>query len=299
MCKFIVIIYGLISYNAFSGIDYLPEIQRDYISYEDIGYTQYQTPSLYHSDTYSLTFDDGPHEINTPKILDILKKYNVTATFFIVTSRLNNKTIPIAIRAIKEGHHIGSHHHDHDHNNSISEQRFKSKLKESIIQIKNLYRLANTPLSHVYYRFPYAEYGKAKEYHHINSIREVSKELFSNNCIHFVFWDHDSSDWIKQLSASDIFRNLVSIANGGKYHTYKIIRTAGKKEIIPITISNYPTQFGGVILQHDIQRRTIQATDQFLAYSNKTNIRFAPLSSIEEYKKLEDSCTNAFSKKQN
>ena len=39
-----------------------------------------------------LTFDDGPDRTNTPKILDILKKYNAKATFFMLESNMRNYT---------------------------------------------------------------------------------------------------------------------------------------------------------------------------------------------------------------
>jgi peptidoglycan/xylan/chitin deacetylase (PgdA/CDA1 family) len=56
----------------------------------------------------ALTFDDGPHPVYTPQILDLLKKNNIKATFFLVG--VQAKTYPeIAQRLIAEGHEIGSH----------------------------------------------------------------------------------------------------------------------------------------------------------------------------------------------
>ncbi len=61
-----------------------------------------------------LTFDDGPSSKVTPRILDILKQYNVKATFFIVNYEDN--MIPILERMRDEGHTIGIHTWDHDYN---------------------------------------------------------------------------------------------------------------------------------------------------------------------------------------
>lgn len=58
-----------------------------------------------------LTFDDGPSS-NTPKILDILKEYNVKATFFVV-GRLSDTTTPMYQRIVDEGHAIGMHSYTH------------------------------------------------------------------------------------------------------------------------------------------------------------------------------------------
>ena len=61
----------------------------------------------------ALTFDDGPHPILTPKILDILKKYNVKATFFVVGENVKNYP-DVVERIINEGHELGNHTYTHD-----------------------------------------------------------------------------------------------------------------------------------------------------------------------------------------
>jgi len=55
-----------------------------------------------------LTFDDGPDRTNTPKILDILKKYNAKATFFMLESNMRNNP-DIVKRMKEEGHTVGLH----------------------------------------------------------------------------------------------------------------------------------------------------------------------------------------------
>ena len=60
-----------------------------------------------------LTFDDGPSSDVTPRILDILKEYNVKATFFIVN--YGDDKIPILKRMLEEGHTIGIHTWSHDY----------------------------------------------------------------------------------------------------------------------------------------------------------------------------------------
>jgi peptidoglycan-N-acetylglucosamine deacetylase len=60
----------------------------------------------------ALTFDDGPDAQVTPLILDILKKYNVKATFFIIGSRGENNP-GIIQRINKEGHLLGGHSYSH------------------------------------------------------------------------------------------------------------------------------------------------------------------------------------------
>ncbi len=58
--------------------------------------------------TVALTFDDGPSPIYTPQILDILKKYDVKATFFVVGA--SAKKYPDLIKRIAaEGHYVDEH----------------------------------------------------------------------------------------------------------------------------------------------------------------------------------------------
>ncbi|MEG0857289.1 MAG: polysaccharide deacetylase family protein [Terrisporobacter sp.] len=59
-----------------------------------------------------LTFDDGPHIWYTPEILNVLKKYNVKATFFVVAS-FARENPEIIKRMEKEGHAIGLHSLEH------------------------------------------------------------------------------------------------------------------------------------------------------------------------------------------
>lgn len=61
-----------------------------------------------------LTFDDGPDDINTPAILDILKKEQVKATFYVL-GRAAEAYPDIAKRIFAEGHAIGNHSYDHDY----------------------------------------------------------------------------------------------------------------------------------------------------------------------------------------
>ena len=62
-----------------------------------------------------LTFDDGPSDNVTPKILKILKKYNVPATFFIIDYGQSEGKIELLKSAIADGHTIGIHGYSHDY----------------------------------------------------------------------------------------------------------------------------------------------------------------------------------------
>lgn len=63
--------------------------------------------------TAYLTFDDGPSS-NTAKILDILKEYDVKATFFVV-GKTDAESIGLYQRIVKEGHSLGMHSYSHSY----------------------------------------------------------------------------------------------------------------------------------------------------------------------------------------
>lgn len=64
-----------------------------------------------------LTFDDGPSEHSTEKILDILKQNDIKATFFTLGSSIekNSRAQQLLKRIANEGHAIGSHGYSHDY----------------------------------------------------------------------------------------------------------------------------------------------------------------------------------------
>jgi cellulose synthase/poly-beta-1,6-N-acetylglucosamine synthase-like glycosyltransferase/peptidoglycan/xylan/chitin deacetylase (PgdA/CDA1 family) len=103
-----------------------------------------ELPSPYRIDAYGapgkrvvLSFDDGPDPQWTPKILDVLKQYNVKATFF--TIGLEAEKFPgILKRIYREGHEIGNHTFTHPDISNISAQyaRVELNLTERLLAAK-------------------------------------------------------------------------------------------------------------------------------------------------------------------
>jgi peptidoglycan/xylan/chitin deacetylase (PgdA/CDA1 family) len=56
-----------------------------------------------------LTFDDGPNPEATPALLDLLRREQVRATFFLIGDHLNDETAPIVRRLLAEGHAAAIH----------------------------------------------------------------------------------------------------------------------------------------------------------------------------------------------
>ncbi len=81
----------------------------------------------YSPNKVALTFDDGPDPEWTPKILDVLKQKNATATFFLIGIQ-TDKFSGIAKRIYQEGNTIGNHTFTHPDVSNISAAHFKMEL---------------------------------------------------------------------------------------------------------------------------------------------------------------------------
>lgn len=137
----------------------------------------------------ALTFDDGPHPILTPKILDILKKYNIKATFFIVGENVINYP-DVALRILNEGHEIGNHTNSHD-----AVTRDEIETCEKIIYELTDYR---TKL----FRPPQG---------FINSYVKTTSSSLGYDII---LWDIDTRDW-DHASPERIYQNVTTNIGAG------------------------------------------------------------------------------------
>ncbi|MDE1177406.1 MAG: glycosyltransferase [Edaphobacter sp.] len=104
----------------------------------------------YHPRKVALSFDDGPDPEWTPKILDILKKYNVKGAFFMIGEEAE-KYVGTMQRVYREGHEIGNHSFTHPDIAAISNAQvdLQLNLTERLFAAK----LGVQPL---YFRPPYS-----------------------------------------------------------------------------------------------------------------------------------------------
>lgn len=115
--------------------------------------------------TVYLTFDDGPSDRVTPKILDVLKKENVKATFFIVGSAAESRKYLLE-REFNEGHTIAVHSYTHKYGQIYASE---SNLIDDIDKCNELIKNVTGSYSDVY-RFPGGSYGLNRNL--IDAVRE-------------------------------------------------------------------------------------------------------------------------------
>lgn len=137
-----------------------------------------------------LTFDDGPHPIITPKIIDLLRRYDAKATFFCVGRNVEaNKDIFNMI--LKEGHSVGNHTYNHD-------RGWRTATKDYIESVER----ANEHINSNLFRPPH---GRIK-YSQIRALQQKYK---------IITWTVISYDWDKSITSDDCFNNIIRNADSG------------------------------------------------------------------------------------
>lgn len=176
----------------------------------EIGFAKYLSiPSSYvirrtgwHPGQVALTFDDGPDEQWTPKILDILKGENVPATFFIIGQ--NGQANPgLVKRIVAEGHDIGNHSYTHPNLGEIPGRITELELTATQRLIESL-----TGRSTRLFRAPY--FGDAEP----QTPDEVEPAAIANR-LHYIIAGLrvDPDDWALPGADAIVQRTLAGIEN--------------------------------------------------------------------------------------
>lgn len=177
-----------------------------------------------------LTFDDGPNNYYTPVILDVLKKYNVKATFF-VTSAGSDDLIK---REFDEGHKVAIHTSSHAYNVVYaSEEAFWNDMdivKERIIRI--------TGVEPTMMRFPGGSSNTVSRHYSIGIMGRLAEQIENKGYAYFD-WNISSGD------AGETTDPNVEYAN--------VVNTLSKSR-------------GNVVLMHDIKKHTSEAIESIVKY---------------------------------
>ena len=144
----------------------------------------------------SLSFDAAWGNEDTQTLIDILSKYNIKVTFFVVGEWVDK--YPESVKALADaGHEIMNHSNDHAHFNSLSANEIVANINTCNDKIE-----AITGVRPTLFRPPYGEYDD----HVISAVRGMGMEPIQ--------WDVDSLDW-KELPASEIAQRVTSKVQPG------------------------------------------------------------------------------------
>lgn len=192
--------------------------------------------------TVLLTFDDGPHPIHTPEVLDILKGQGVHAIFFQIGRNLGEVKQGLALpghnqaivsRLLREGHAIGNHSFTHPVLPKLDSQRVAREIADTQTLIEAMVPEGIGRTGG--FRPPYgARDDKVLaqiDQHHLRSM----------------VWNIDSEDWADPLPQSV---------------AHRVVREAEKVG-------------RGIVLMHDIHARTVEALPVVIRELRARGFRFA------------------------
>lgn len=193
--------------------------------------------------TIYLTFDDGPRDGTTDKILDILKDKGVKATFF-VTSNGSDELIK---RIVREGHSVGIHTSSHRYD--IIYSSIDNYYDDLNIVKDRIYNL--TGLSTNLIRFPGGSSNTISKQYNNGIMSFLTKDVISKG-YQYYDWNIDSGDAIYNNSISNIYNTVINNISNDKYN---------------------------VILMHDTKNKTVEVLPMIIDYAKNNGYNFKALTS--------------------
>ena len=198
-----------------------------------------------------LTFDDGPDPEYTPRILDILSKYHVPATFFVIGINAENN-IPIVKREFKEGHEIGNHTFTHPNIAKVSQRRAILEIESTRLLIECI-----TGRSTIMFRAPYNADFEPEKWEELVPVAIARKKNYLD-----IGESIDPLDWEPGVVADSIVARTIRI----------------KDQMTRNGLS------GNIILLHDAggdgREATVEALPRIIEYFEKRGFHFTTVADI-------------------
>ena len=186
-----------------------------------------------------LTFDDGPG-YRTPELLDILKKYNVKATFFV----MNTDYISTIKRIAKEGHSLAIHTESHNYRKIYASETAYFKDLEKMRSIIKKVAGVDTNLI----RFPGGSSNTVSSFN--PGIMTRLTDLVEEKGYRYFDWNVDSNDAGGAYTSRQVYNNIISGVKNRKV---------------------------SIVLQHDIKGFSIDAVEDVIIWGLKNGYTFLPL----------------------
>lgn len=169
----------------------------------------------------ALTFDDGPCA-NTPRLLDILNKHGVKATFFVVGKYVEDNASTMK-RMAKEGHEIASHTWSHANLSTSSRETIEKELKSTSAIVKKItgqtIHLARPP------------YG---------SSNELAQQVAAELGLSYILWSVDTRDW-ESRNATAVYNMTMNYVGNGSIilcHDLHSTTVDAMESVIPALINS-------------------------------------------------------------
>lgn len=192
-----------------------------------------------------LTFDDGPNKTITTQILDILRRYNIKATFFQVGSLIEENP-DVSMRIHEEGHLLGNHSYDHTYEKMYaSKNSFMEEFEACAKLIQEITKDDYVPIM----RLPGGSYNTG-------TYGEIKQEI------------------IKTLSEKGIYHCNWNALSGDAEGSYK-----SKAQLVERVKSTSKGKNQVVVLMHDAsnKKQTVLALPEIIEYFISEGYTFSRL----------------------
>ncbi len=186
-----------------------------------------------------LTFDDGPSK-HTPQLLEVLKKYDVKATFFVVDDYYSYLLSDIAADGHAIGVHSSSHHYEQIYSSEEAFFQDFNAVYDTIVKYTGIH----TTLM----RFPGGSSNRISEFN--PGIMTRLTALVQEKGYQYFDWNVDSKDAGGAKTAEQVFQNVVS--------------GIGSRQ-------------SAVVLQHDIHDYSVDAVERIIQWGLANGYTFLPL----------------------
>ncbi|OUM68873.1 carbohydrate esterase family 4 protein, partial [Piromyces sp. E2] len=203
--------------------------------------------------------DDGPNPKTTPIALEILKKNNITATFFINGINYGNlETDPTSIELVKktfsEGHDIGSHTYYHE---DLFKAMEKGTMELNIDKMTNMiYNIIG--VKPALFRPPCGNGGYKEKDSKKKKMTDTIQRYLGSHGYNIIMWGADTRDWEYQKDIE------------------KVIKTMNKELQAPHVS---PETHSFITLLHDVHPTTVQTIlPMVIKYIQKLGYTFVPIS---------------------
>lgn len=144
----------------------------------------------------SISFDAAWGNEDTQQLIDILGKYDIKATFFVVGEWVEK--YPESVKALHDaGHEVMNHSSNHPHMSKLSREQILKELNDCNDKIE-----AITGVRPILFRAPYGEYN--------DLLLDTAKSIG----MYTIQWDVDSLDW-KNPTSAEIAQRVISRVESG------------------------------------------------------------------------------------
>jgi peptidoglycan/xylan/chitin deacetylase (PgdA/CDA1 family) len=232
-----------------------------------------EQPPYVPNDTLALTFDDGPLSPFTGEILDILKKNDVHATFFINTQNNDNDvdhapaSRELVRRMVSEGHGLANHTVHHLSLKTLD----AAAIEAEVVGVENTVRdvLHDPALRLTLLRAPFGEPYQDYFYDHADpagAAYPLVSSVVSKHAVH-VGWNVETDDW--KCTTGDPQANADCVYD----HFTTAVKTIGA-----------PGAQWGIVLMHCVNPQTVAALPRILDYIKANHFKLVSVEDVVRMK---------------